>query len=1021
MKIIRHAIDNYQFTLTAFLLLMIVGISSFFSMPKSEDPPMQVPGASIIIIYPGSDPIDLEQLVADPVEEAINELDDIKRMETGMRDGILVTSVEFTFESDPDEKYDEVVQQINSIRDELPEEIYDIEILEWNSTDVIMMHLAIVSASTEFAVMENEGEKLKKKIEKVPGVKLVELLAIPDQELRVSLDMEKMAQMNISIDMVNRAIMSNNANIPGGNMKLGQRDFSIKTSGSYQDREEIQNTVVSSYNGRNIYLKNIADVHFDYADNIYYARYLGERAIFLTVKQKEGYNIFKITGKIHQILEEHAMGLDPEMKLVTVFDQADSVDERINGFLSNLFFGILLVGLVIIMSLGFRASLLVIIAIPLSILIGLGFVDLTGFGLQQMSIAGLIISLGLLVDNSIVIVENIERFIGLGTTNKEAAVKGSAQLGWPVISATVTTMLAFIPIISMPDKAGRFIQSMPVTVIYTLFASLMIALLLTPFLASVFLKNNEGRARKKREMNLKFFLKYLIEGPYRQTLDIALRRRGMTILISLALVMGSMLLFQSVGVSFFPKAEKPQFMIRIQTPEGVNIDKTDEVARKVESILDTLSGVKHYATNVGHGNPRIYYNIFVKRFERNFAEIYVELEEFDVEQFDRMIQDLRDLFRDFPGARINVKEFEQGTPVEAPLVIKITGPNLDMLKKVSEDFEAFLREEPGLVNIDNQLRRASTDFYININRDKASMVGVPIYEIDRTIRTAITGMPVSSFRDLEGREFDIVLRMPFAEQIRLEDFDRIYVSSLTGRQIPLKQLVQIELREAPGIITHFDMDRNGSLSADIRKGYDLDEIVASLELRFRDYPLPSDYEYKFTGELESREESFGGMARASIIALIAIFAVLVLQFRSFSQPLIIFSAFPLAMIGSVLALFITGYSFSFTAFIGLISLIGIVVNNSIILVDYINKLIAQGMDPISAIKEAGETRFTPIVLTTLTTIGGLLPLTLRGGTLWAPMGWTIIGGLFVSTFMSLLVVPVLYRLLSGKTSKQPRL
>jgi len=1010
MKIPRLAIDNYQFTLTAFMLLMIIGISSFFSMPRSEDPPMQVPGATIIIIYPGSDPVDLEQLVADPVEEAINELDDIKRMETTMRDGIVVTSVEFTFESDPDEKYDEVVQQVNSIRDDLPDEIYDMEILEWNSTDVIMMHLGIVSDTTEFALMEDEAEKLKKKIERVAGVKLVELFAIPDQELRISLDMEKMAQMNISIDMVNKAIMSNNANIPGGNMKLGERDFSIITSGSYKNPEEIRNTVVSSFNGRNIYLKNIAHVQFDYADNIYYARYLGERAIFLTVKQKEGYNIFKITSRIHQILEDHASGLDPEMQLVTIFDQADSVDERINGFLSNLFFGILLVGLVIFLSLGFRASLLVIIAIPLSILIGLGFVDLTGFGLQQMTIAGLIISLGLLVDNSIVIVENIERFIGLGNPNKDAALKGSIQLGWPIISATVTTMLAFIPIISMPDKAGRFIQSMPVTVIYTLFASLMIALLLTPYLASIFLKRHSAKPSKRRKINTKFFLKYLIEGPYRKTLGIALRRRGLTILISLALLAGSMMLFQLVGVSFFPKAEKPQFMIRIHTPEGINIDRTDEVAGRVEALLDTLRGVKHYASNIGHGNPRIYYNIFPKRFERNFAEIFVELEEFEVEEFDRMILELRELFSDFPGARINVKEFEQGTPVEAPLVIKITGPNLNMLKKVSADFEGFLREEPGLVNIDNQLSRASTDFYININRDKASMLGVPIYEIDRTIRTAITGVPVSSFRDEDGHEFDIVLRMPFDEQIKLEDFERIYVTSLSGRQIPLKQLVRIELRDAPGIITHFDMDRNGSLSADIRKGYDLDEIVASLGTHFQSYPLPADYEYKFTGELESREESFGGMARASIIALIAIFAVLVLQFRSFSQPFIIFSAFPLAMIGSVLALFITGYSFSFTAFIGLISLIGIVVNNSIILVDYINKLIAGGMDKITAIKQAGETRFTPIVLTTFTTIGGLLPLTLRGGTLWAPMGWTIIGGLFVSTFMSLLVVPVLYRM-----------
>jgi multidrug efflux pump subunit AcrB len=290
------------------------------------------------------------------------------------------------------------------------------------------------------------------------------------------------------------------------------------------------------------------------------------------------------------------------------------------------------------------------------------------------------------------------------------------------------------------------------------------------------------------------------------------------------------------------------------------------------------------------------------------------------------------------------------------------------------------------------------------------MLGVPVFEIDRTVRTAITGTRISDFRDEEGNEYDIVLRLPFNERPMLEDFYRIYVSSLSGKSIPLKQLASLEFREAPGIITHFDMERNGTITADLKKGYSLDEIVAKLGSKFRDYPLPADYMYTFTGELENREESFGGMFRASIIALIAIFAVLVLQFKSFTQPFIIFSSFPLAMIGSVLALFVTGYSFSFTAFIGLISLIGIVVNNSIILVDYINKLIGEGMEKLEAIRLAGETRFTPIVLTTLTTIGGLLPLTLRGGTLWAPMGWTIIGGLLVSTFMSLLVVPVLYRM-----------
>ncbi len=1007
MKLPGLAIDNYPFTLTVFGLLLILGLTSFFTMPRSEDPPLDLPGASVIIIYPGSNPVDLEQLVADPLEEALNELDDIKRMETSMRDGILITSVEFDFGTDPDDKFDEVSQQVNRIRSDLPDEIHDVQILEWSSTDVVIMQLALVSEAAEYATIEREAGKLKKKMEKVPGVKLVEILAVPEEELRVSLDLEKMSRMNISVEQVSRTIQSNNANIPGGSIEIGQRDFSIRTSGSYRNLDEIRRTVVSSYMGRNIYLENIAAVDFGYEDNLYFARYNGTRSVFIAVRQKEGYNIFRITEELNRIIGDFRKELDRETQLVSVFSQAESVDQRINGFLSNLFFGILLVGMVIFLSLGFRASLLVIIAIPLSILIGLGFLDMSGFGLQQISIAGLVIALGLLVDNSIVIVENIERFIGLGHSRREASEKGSVQLGWPIISATVTTMLAFIPIISMPDKAGRFIQSMPLTVIYTLFASLIIALLLTPYLASVFLRKHTA-VPLRRQYNLKFLLRSLIEGPYRRTLDFALRRKRFVILASLLLVFGSVALFRVVGVSFFPKAEKPQFMIRIHTPDGTNMRKADAVTRQIESMLDTIPLVKHYASNVGHGNPRIYYNIFPKRFEKNFAEIYVQLDRYEVEEFDGLIASLREVFKDFTGAKIYIKEFEQGAPIEAPLTIKITGANMELLKQISRDFESMVRLEEGLVNVENSLDRYSTDFYVHINREKAGMLGVPVFEIDRTIRTAITGMTVSDFRDEEGREYNIVLRMPFRDRPKLEDFDRIYVTSLSGRSIPLAQLASLELGEAPGIITHFDMDRNGTITADLRKGHSLDEIVERLNEKFSEYPLPADYQYTFTGELESREESFGGMMRAGIIALIAIFAVLVLQFRSFTQPFIIFSALPLALLGSVLALYITGYTFSFTALIGLISLSGIVVNNSIILVDYINKLIGEGMQKATAIKLAGETRFTPIVLTTLTTIGGLLPLTLRGGTLWAPMGWTIIGGLFISTFMSLLVVPVLY-------------
>jgi multidrug efflux pump subunit AcrB len=914
------------------------------------------------------------------------------------------------FGTDADEKFDEVVQQINSIRNDLPDDIYDLEILEWSSTDVVIMQLALVSETAEYAELEEDADQLKKILEKVDGVKQVGILALPGQEVRISLDVEKMAQMNISLERVSQAILSNNANIPGGSVEAGTRNFNIKTSGTYNSLDEIRNTVVSSYNGRIIYLKNIAAVEFDYEDNVYLARYNGRRCIFLKVQQKAGYNIFRITGGIHQVLDEYRSTLSSSTGLITVFDQSESVDNRINGFLSNLLQGIVLVGLIIFLSLGVRASIIVIMAIPLSILIGLGFVDLSGFGLQQISIAGLVISLGLLVDNSIVIVENIERFIGLGHTRRDAAVKGGAQLGWPIVSATATTMLAFIPIITMPDKAGRFIQSLPVTVLFTLFASLILALTLTPYIASVFLKAGDAVRKRKYAFNLKSSLKKLIEGPYRRTLDFSLRRTWLVILLSLLAFIGSGVLFKFVGVSFFPKAEKPQFMIRIDAPESASLDKADEIARYVERVLDTIPAVRHYATNVGHGNPRIYYNIFPKRNEKSFAEIFVELKEYNVQQFDSLIVNLRNLFSGYPAARINIKEFEQGSPIEAPLTIKILGDNLNVLKKICDDVEQFVRQTPGVVNIENQLSKTSTDLYFNINKDKAGMLGVPVYEIDRTIRTCITGATVSKFRDQEGKEYGMVLRMPYEDQLRIEDFNRIYVTSLTGRSIPLNQLATLEFKKAPGLITHFDMDRNGTITGDIAKGYSLDDIVAELTARFEDYPWPEDYSWKFTGELESREESFGGIMRASLIALIAIFAVLVLQFRSFSQPLIIFSAIPLAVIGSVLALYFTGNTFSFTAGIGFISLIGVVVNNSIILVDYTNKLVAEGRNKIEALKKAGETRFTPIILTTFTTIGGLLPLTLRGGTLWAPMGWTIIGGLLVSTFLTLLVVPVLYKL-----------
>jgi multidrug efflux pump subunit AcrB len=1007
MNIPKFAINNFQLTLTAFVVFLALGLSAFLTMPQREDPSLKIANIFIVAVYPGASPADIESQVVDPIEEAINELDDIKEMQTTIRDGVSVTEVEFTFGVDPDKKFDDVQRQVNGIREELPQDLYQLDFTKASTNTVTIMQLALVSEKASYQMLNREAEKVKRTIEKVDGVRKVEIDAYPEQEVRIALDPVKMNHMNVSLDRIEQAIQSNNANIPGGAIKVSNKLFNIKTSGAYDDLEQIRNTVVGSYEGRIVYLKNIADVFFTYEDERWLARYNQKRGIYVNVQQKEGYNIFSVTNPIKEDLSR--IDLAEDIELAYVFDQSLGVKDRVSGFLGNLLQGIALVGVIIFLALGVRSASIVMMAIPLSILMGLWVVGNLDFALQQMSIAGLVVALGLLVDNSIAIIENIERFLGLGYSSKEAAISGTEQLVSPITSATLTTILAFIPIILMPETTGAFIRALPVTVTMTLTASLIIAVTLTPLLASWILKKKKKTEVRKVPILFKWMKKF-VEGPYRNALQWVLKHKAVTIGSAVLMLVGALSLFPLVGVSFFPKAEKPQFRVTATLPNGSNIEAVDEVMRYVESVLEKNEQVSYYATNVGHGNPRIYYNVTSTNYSNTYGEAFVVLKEYDVDGFYEVLEELRAEFGHYTKARIDVREFVQGPPSEAPIAIKIFGTDLDQLQAYARQAEHIVKNAEGALNVENPIRTNSTDLRFNINRDKAMMLGVPIYQIDKTIRSFVNGAVVGTYRDKEAEDYNIVLRYDYDERFQLEDFDKLTVASATGRFIPLEQLAGISFDEAPSRITHLDRERTATILADLGKDYSLDAVVADIRSEMDQLDWAEGYSYTFKGDIETRNSSFGGMGIASGIALLLIFGVLIVQFKSFSQPLIIFSALPLAIIGSILALLFTGISFSFTAFIGLTSLIGIAINNSIVLVDFANKLREQGASVLEAAQKAGEVRFIPIVLTTLTTILGLLPLTLSGGSLWAPMGWTIIGGLLTSTTFVLLLVPILYQL-----------
>jgi multidrug efflux pump subunit AcrB len=1004
MNLSKFSIDNHHFMLIVLLLLVSVGTVSFFTMPKSEDPAVQPAGSSVIVIHPGGSPADIEELVVEPVEEALNQLEDIKTLEGTAEDGLGIVQIEFDPGSDPDKKYSDVVQKVNSIRSKLPEDLMGLEVMQWSVSDVYIVQLALLSDSASIRDLEDEAESIQKSMERVPGIRSAAVWANPRQEVRVSVNLARLARLRIPLTRVMGAIQDANINIPGGEVDLGAKRLNVKTSTTFRTLDEIRRTAVNAAAGKVVRLGDVADVSWATADPDYLARFNGRRAVFITANQKAGTNIFAIFEKLRTVIDDSKRKLPPGMRMETVFDQSKSVANRVNGFLRNLLEGILLVGLVLLFADSSRASLIVMLAIPLSCIIGIGILDWSGYGLEQVSIAGLVIALGMLVDDAIVVTDNISRFRRNGHSSRDASILGTDQVGWAVTSSTMTTVLAFMPVILMRSMTGDFIRSMPLTVIYTMAVSLLVSLTVTPYLSYRFMtvRKDSSFTPPRRWLNR------FIETRYRNGLGYAIKHPRKILLSAAGVFVLSLCLFPLLGVSLFPKAEKPQLFVNVELPVGTNLEKTDAVAKQIEAMLAGLPEVKNVTANVGHGNPRLYYNVFPERQKSSHTQLFVELKRYRPAEMERFVRRLREKFVTFAEGRIEVKELEQGHPVEAPVAVRVIGDRLEILDKISRDVEAVIRAEKGAVNVRNPLAATKADLRIKIHRNKAATLGVTVTEIERTVRAALTGLPVTQFRDSQGRSYDIVVRLPLSGKPTLSDFDRIYVTSLSGTPVPLKQVASLELDQSPLTVHHRSLERMASVTADVERGISVDRVSKRIMKKLEDYPWPKGYRFEMGGEIESREEAFGGMGKAILAAMLGVFAILVLQFKSYLQPLIIFSALPLAVIGSILALFITGSTFSFSAFIGLTSLVGIVVKNSILLVDYTNQLRAEGMALVPALKAAGERRFVPILLTAATTVGGLLPLTLGGGTFWAPMGWTIIGGLMTSTALTLIVVPVLY-------------
>ena len=1011
MKISNYAVKNYQFTLIMFLMVIVLGVTTIMDMPRAEDPDMNSPQYPIIIVYPGTSPSDMEELVINPIEKRIYGLENIKRLRSTISDGLAVINVEYKFGSDVDEKYSELIREINSIRNDLPKEITKIEVQKISPTTVNVLQIALVSDNANKVALKQAAEGLQEDLEKITSLKNVEIFGLPEQVIKIDLQIEKLAQMNISTDMVMNAIKSEMANIPGGSIVENSKTYNIKTSGNYQNIEEIKQTVIFSYQGKNVLLKDVAAIKVDFAEAKHITRLNGHRCVFVVAAQKEGGNISK-TQKIYlPIIEQYKTKLPKNIDMVVHFDQAVNVNNRLGGLAKDFLIAILLVAITLL-PLGLRAASVVMISIPLSLSIGIVILNLFGFNLNQLSIVGFVVALGLLVDDSIVVVENIERWLREGYTKREATLKATNQIGKAVLGCTVTLIIAFMPLVFLPESSGEFIRSLPLAVIFSILASLLVSLTVVPFLSSRILKQHTGNPEGNLFLRL---LKKGIHKSYAPILEKALKKPILTVVLAGLVFVGSLQLFPVIGFSLFPASEKPQFIINIISPLQSNITYTDSITKQIEKELRKYPEVEYVSGNVGKGNPRMYYNVIPANEKSDFAQLFIQLKNnISPKRKLEIIEHLRKNWTPYLGAKVEVKDFEQGPPVVAPVEVRLLGENLDTLRSLAMRVEDMINRTEGTIYTNNPVKNLKSDIKVEINKEKASMLGVPTVNIDRTVRMAVAGIDMGKLTDKNGNDYNIMLSKPHPEHPTVEVFDNLFINNVAGKAVPLSDIASLHLETSPLNINHLNKIRTVSVSSFAQKGYLNNNVIDAVIKEMDKMKLPTGYSYKMGGELESRNESFGGFGSIIIITIFFFIAVLVLEFGTFKSTLIVLSVIPLGIVGAVLALLITGQSLSFVASIGIIALAGIEVKNTILLVDFTNQLRAEGMPLDQAIREAGEVRFLPIILTTLTAIGGLIPIAISTNPLISPLAIVMIGGLISSTLLSRVVTPVVYKLMPPK-------
>jgi multidrug efflux pump len=1099
------AINNRISVMVLVALVAIMGTVSYLTIPKESFPNITVPNIFVVTLYPGVSPEDMESLVTRKLEDELGNISEIKAMTSTSTEGYSSVVLEFDTGIDIEEALQKVREKVDLAKAELPEDAEEPLVQEVNLSEFPIMQINL-SGDYDLEILKDIAEDLQDKIEAIPTVLGVDLTGGLEREVQVDVDLAKLKYYNLSFGDIIGAISAENVTIPGGDISVGTKSFLLRVPGQYQETAPIEDVVLKVNEGKPIYLRDIANVTFGFKERETYSTLDESPVITLGVKKRTGENILETYDRVSAILDDALPTLPPTTTYKITNDQSKDVKNMVSSLENNIISGLILVIGVLLFFLGVRNASFVGISIPLSMFLSFIILSALGITMNMIVLFSLILALGMLVDNAIVVVENIYRYLEEGYDNFESAKKGTGEVAGPIIAGTATTLAAFFPMIFWPGTVGEFMGYLPKTLIITLSSSLFVGLIINPVICALFMTidgdTNKAQLTKRGKQILYGMLalvllvlvvssfvtwtmlivlgvllwllnKYVLAptgkwwqadglnvfiGTYENSLVWALNNRLKTVGIAFFVLIMSFVVLGvfNPGTEFFPEDIPPRDVyVQIETPVGSDVEFTrsvvDKVAERVKNIpqasdINTILAVSGAAISSdpagGGGNSTHKGTVAI-----NFVDY--ELREGDI--FEAMEYMRNDLNGVIAGAKITVEKPQDGPPTGPPINLEISGPDMTELTRISNDVLSALEADSIFAKMDGletDLPDSRPEIRVEVDREKAGLYELNTNMIGMTVRQAINGVEASKFRDGK-EEYEIVVRL--AKEYR-DDLSTL--SDLTvfheGVQIPLSEVASWEISDGFGGIRHKESERVITVSADVRSGYQSNAVLAEAQQVLATYlnGLPPGYNYEWTGQQQEQDESFAFLGRAFLIAVFLIAFILVSQFNSIVKPVIILSSVVMSTAGVFYGLVTFQMAFGLMAFLGLISLAGVVVNNAIVLIDYVDILRTRdGLDLRSALVQAGKVRFRPVILTAITTTLGLVPLavgfnfdfiTLVNNPLeffthlgeyiywggeqaawWGPMAIAVIVGLLFSTFLTLILVPVLYSVIErGKQSLQ---